>query len=85
MDGISVLVIALPSGDAIHQESRILSVVNAFVAMTRSRAYREGMLINKVLARLMSEVDSHYDRQVIAALFHVAENHSDWANWQHVK
>ncbi len=72
------------SGDAIHQESRILSVANAFVAMTSSRAYREGMPINEVLQILMSEVDSHYDRQVIAALFHVAENHSDWANWQHV-
>ena len=72
------------SGDAIHQESRILSVANAFVAMTSSRAYRAGMPINEVLETLMSEVDSHYDRQVIAALFHVAENHSDWVNWQHV-
>lgn len=73
------------SGDAIHQESRILSVANAFVAMTSSRAYREGMPINEVLEILMSEVDSHYDRQVVAALFHLAENHSDWANWQQVK
>lgn len=72
------------SGDAIHQESRILSVANAFVAMTSSRAYRAGIPINEVLEILMSEVDSHYDRQVIAALFHVAENHSDWVNWQHV-
>lgn len=72
------------SGDAIHQESRILSVANAFVAMTSSRAYRAGMPISEVLEILMSEVDSHYDRQVIAALFHVTENHSDWVNWQHV-
>jgi len=71
--------------EEIHQESRILSVANAFVAMTSSRAYREGMPINTVLEILISEADSHYDRQVIAALFHVAENHSDWMNWQQVK
>lgn len=73
------------SGDAIFQESRILSVANAFVAMTSSRAYRAGKPIKEVLDILISEADSRYDRHVIAALFHVAENHSDWENWQQVK
>lgn len=72
------------SGDAIYQESRILSVANAFVAMTSSRAYRSGMPIKEALDVMMSEADSRYDRHVIAALFHVAENHSDWVSWQHV-
>lgn len=72
------------SGEAIHQESRILSVANAFVAMTSSRAYRAGMPVKQVLDILISEADSRYDRHVIAALFHVAENHADWLNWQHV-
>ena len=72
------------SGDAIFQESRILSVANAFVAMTSSRAYREGKPISEVLNILLSEADSRYDRHVIAALFHVAENNSDWASWQQV-
>ena len=72
------------SGDAIYQESRILSVANAFVAMTSSRAYRSGMPIKEALDILISEADSRYDRHVIAALFHVAENHSDWVNWQQV-
>lgn len=72
------------SGEAIHQESRILSVANAFVAMTSSRAYRTGKPIREVLEILMSEADTRYDRHVIAALFHIAENHSDWANWQQV-
>lgn len=73
------------SGDAIRQESRILSVANAFVAMTGSRAYRSGKPVKEVLDILLSEADSRYDRHVIAALFHVAENHSDWESWQQVK
>ena len=73
------------SGEAIHQESRILSVANAFVAMTSSRAYRSGKPIKEVLDILISEADGRYDRHVIAALFHVAENHSDWVSWQQVK
>lgn len=72
------------SGEAIYQESRILSVANAFVAMTSSRAYRSGKPVKEVLDILISESDSRYDRHVIAALFHVAENHSDWVNWQQV-
>jgi PAS domain S-box-containing protein len=72
------------SGEAIHQESRILSVANAFVAMTSSRAYRTGKPIREVLDILMSEADTRYDRHVIAALFHIAENHSDWVDWQQV-
>ncbi len=72
------------SGDAIHLESRILSVANAFVAMTSSRAYRPGKPIKDVLEILLSEADRRYDRSVIAALFHVAENHSNWLKWQQV-
>jgi PAS domain S-box-containing protein len=73
------------SGPAIHQESRILAVANAFVAMTSSRAYRSGKPVKEVLDILIAEADTRYDRQVIAALFHVAENHSDWVSWQQVK
>lgn len=72
------------AGDDIFQESRILSVANAFVAMTSSRAYRAGKPIKEVLDILISEADSRYDRHVIAALFHVAENNSDWDSWQQV-
>ncbi len=72
------------TGDDIFQESRILSVANAFVAMTSSRAYRAGKPIKEVLDILISEADSRYDRHAIAALFHVAENNSDWDSWQQV-
>ena len=73
------------SGDEILQESRILSVSNAFVAMSSARAYRPGKPIEEVLDILLQQVDGRYDRHVVAALFHVAENRSDWASWQEVK
>jgi PAS domain S-box-containing protein len=73
------------SGDEIAQESRILAVANAFVAMTSSRAYRSGMPVRQVLDILISEADQRYDRHVIAALFHVTENRSDWQDWQQVR
>jgi len=73
------------SGDSILQESRILSVSNAFVAMSSARAYRPGKPVEEVLDTLLEQVDSRYDRHVVAALFHVAENRSDWSSWQEVK
>ncbi len=72
------------SGNNIVKESRILSVANAFVAMTSSRAYRSGMPIKEVLDVLVSEADNSYDRHVIAALLQVVENHPDWVSWQQV-
>ena len=72
------------SGDNIARESRILSVSNAFVAMVSSRAYRSGMPVKEVLDVLSSEAGNRYDRQVIAALINIVENHSDWFSWQQV-
>ncbi|MFV9616683.1 MAG: HD domain-containing phosphohydrolase [Gammaproteobacteria bacterium] len=69
------------SGNNIAKESRILSVANAFVAMTSSRAYRSGMPIKEVLEVLISEADNSYDRDVIDVLFHLIENNSDWVSW----
>jgi len=73
------------SGEQILLESRILAVANAFVAMASSRAYREGRPIKEVIDILLQQADSHYDRHVLAALFHVAENKTDWHRWQVVK
>ena len=63
-------------------ESRILAVANAFVAMASARAYREGHPVNEVLGLLFQQCDHHYDRHVVAALFHIAENQADWRSWQ---
>ena len=70
------------SGDEIMQEARILSVANAFVAMISARAWRPGRPVKEALDILISEADTRYDRHVIAALFHVSENHADWFEWQ---
>jgi len=72
-------------GDGILMESRILAVANAFVAMVSSRAYRPGRDVEEVLNLLLEQTGSHYDRHVVAALFHVAENKLDWKKWQSVR
>jgi len=70
------------NGEDIMLESRILAVSNAFVAMASSRAYRQGRPIKEVVDILVEQSGSHYDRHVVAALFHIAENKSDWNKWQ---
>ncbi|MCW8891642.1 MAG: PAS domain S-box protein [Sedimenticola sp.] len=57
--------------------SRILCVANAFVAMISPRAYREKMETKEALDALLAK-DDWYDRNVLAALFHVAENKLHW-------
>ena len=63
------------------QTGKILAVANAFVAMTSARAYRPGMSLEHALDLLLQDSKTRYDRHVVAALFHVAENRSEWANW----
>ena len=73
------------TADNIMQEAKIISVANAFVAMSSARAYRPGLPVNEVIDKLLEQADIAFDRNVIAALFHVAENRSDWKNWQAVQ
>jgi HD-GYP domain-containing protein (c-di-GMP phosphodiesterase class II) len=70
------------SGEQILLTARILAVANAFVALVSPRAYRGGMTPQAALDRLLKETGSKYDRHVVAALFHVAENRSDWSEWE---
>ncbi len=72
------------SGEDILPESRILSVANAFVAMVSSRAYREGRGVNEVMDLLLEQSGAHYDRHVIAALFHLAQNRTSWGSWRDI-
>jgi len=69
------------SGEGILLESRILSVANAFVAMASSRAYRKGRRVEEVIDLLVQQTGSQYDRHVVAALFHIAENKAAWSAW----
>jgi len=70
------------SGEQILLTARILAVANAFVALVSPRAYRDGISTEAALDRLLKEAGSKYDRHVVAALFHVAENRSDWSEWE---
>ncbi len=65
------------SGDEIHICARILAVANAFVAMTSSRAYREGLGVEGTLDRLLEDSSTRFDRRVVGALFFIAENRPD--------
>lgn len=67
--------------DSLIQTARILAVANAFVAMISPRAYRDRLSNKEALGQLLQAADSKYDRQVIAALFHVVENEIDWSSW----
>lgn len=67
--------------DAIIPTARILAVANAFVAMISPRAYRERLSVEVALGQLLQAADVKYDRHVVAALFHVAENEFDWSMW----
>ena len=71
-------------GEQILIESRILAVANAFVAMASSRAYREGREVSDVVNVLLEQSESEYDRHIVAALFHIAENKSNWNAWKSV-
>ncbi len=70
-------------GDQMLPEGRILAVANTFVAMVSARAYRPGLPVKDALNNLLAPGSSEqYDRHVIAALFHVAENRPEWISWR---
>lgn len=66
------------SGDALLLNARILTTANDFVAMISPRAYRDSLAIDKALDILLKDAGKRYDRQVVASLFHVAQNKIDF-------
>jgi len=68
-------------GEAIITSARVLAVANAFVAMISPRAYRDTLPAQEAMANLLATAGTRYDRQVVAALFQVAENEIDWTRW----
>ncbi|WP_420554303.1 HD domain-containing phosphohydrolase [Neptuniibacter marinus] len=66
------------SGDELLLNSRILTTVNDFVAMISPRAYRDSLPVEMALAIILNDAGKRYDRQVVASLFHVAENKIDF-------
>jgi HD-GYP domain-containing protein (c-di-GMP phosphodiesterase class II) len=70
------------SGERITLAGQVLAVANAFVALVSGRAWREGLSIKAALDELMRGAGTEFDRRVVAALFHVAENRRDWSQWR---
>lgn len=70
------------SGERITLAGQVLAVANAFVALVSGRAYREGLPVREALDELVRGAGTAFDRRVVAALFHVAENRLDWAQWR---
>ena len=71
------------TGDEMTLPGKILAVANAFVALVSPRAYRNAMSVRQAIDQLMQDAERLYDRQVIAALFHTAENLKEsWSEWE---
>ncbi len=68
-------------GDEILLTARILAVANAFVALVSPRAYRDEVPVARALDQLLAESKDKYDRHVVAALFHIAENRDELTNF----
>lgn len=69
-------------GERITLAGQVLAVANAFVALVSARAYRPGLPVKDALEELVRVAGTQFDRRVVAALFHVAENRMDWSRWQ---
>lgn len=61
------------AGEDIPLPARILSVADAFVAMTSDRPYRNAMQVEAALAELDKEAGAQFDPHVVAALHDVLE------------
>ena len=61
------------SGEDIPLAARILSVADAFIAMTSDRPYRRSMTVSDALAEMDEEAGAQFDPHVVAALHDVLE------------
>lgn len=58
-------------GEEIPVGSRIISVVDAFDAMTADRTYREGMPVDAAVERLKSGIGSQFDPRICATFLQI--------------
>jgi diguanylate cyclase (GGDEF)-like protein len=62
-------------GDEISLEARIVSVVDAYDAMTTDRTYRAAMTEEEAIQELRACAGSQFDEQVVEALIEVLDEH----------
>ena len=60
-------------GDEIPMQARIVSVADAFDAMTTDRPYQHAMKFEDALGLIKKRVGTHYDERVVAALVDACE------------
>lgn len=65
-------------GDAIPLLARILSVADAFEAMTSDRPYRKAITAREALSELCTNAGKQFDSEVIEATARVIERSADW-------
>lgn len=66
----------LRTGESLSIFTRIVSVADAFDAMTSTRPYRKGMPLEKALAILQLEKDKQFDANVVSVFESLARNGS---------
>lgn len=69
-------------GDDIILTGRIVAVANAFVALISARSHRSGLPLDEAVRKLMDQVDSSYDRRVVAALVSYLDNKGGREVWE---
>lgn len=62
-------------GDDILITAQIISIANAYVAMTSPRAYRDEMPEEKVIEHFMDQIGKRYNRRVVVAFINFLENY----------
>jgi PAS domain S-box-containing protein/putative nucleotidyltransferase with HDIG domain len=65
--------------EQIKREATIISVVDAFDAMTSDRPYRKAMSVEKAIAELRKNAGSQFDPEVVEAFIRILENDPDFA------
>lgn len=62
------------AGQEILVTAQIVSVANAFVALTSARAWREGADAEDAVGKLMEEAGAAYPRKIVSALMNLVDN-----------
>jgi HD-GYP domain-containing protein (c-di-GMP phosphodiesterase class II) len=66
-------------GDEIPEESRIISVVDSFDAMTSKRRYRDGELtVEHALKELLEGKGQQFDAYIVDCFARMLENHPEY-------
>jgi PAS domain S-box-containing protein len=68
-------------GEGILITARIVAVANAFVALASARAWRQGKDVDTVLATILDQVGTAFDRKVVAALVSWFDTRGARARW----